>query len=221
MKDYKNYSDEELIVAIRDADKENNAENKITKYAITEYIIKKYKDLVKLKAQSMYILGGDSEDTIQEGMIGLFKAIRDYDAGRDASFKTFAEICISRQIYTAIQTSQRMKHAPLNTYISIYAKIENTKNSSGEKSEDAELIGMLSEEQEESPEEILLRRERLERLAYLIETELSSLEKQVFELYLTGINYVEIAKILGRDEKSTDNALQRVKTKLKKEMEKW
>ncbi|MDE7015141.1 MAG: sigma-70 family RNA polymerase sigma factor, partial [Kineothrix sp.] len=107
---YGQCSDEELILRLRDGE-----EN------ITDYIMEKYKNLVKSKAKSMYILGADSDELIQEGMIGLFKAIRDYDSGRDASFFTFADLCISRQMYTAVQASRRQKHAPLNSYISLYS----------------------------------------------------------------------------------------------------
>ena len=106
---YSQYSDEELILRLRDGEER-----------ITDYIIDKYKNLVKSKAKCMYILGADNEDLIQEGMIGLFKAVRDYDCGRDASFFTFADLCISRQMYTAVQASRRQKHAPLNSYISLY-----------------------------------------------------------------------------------------------------
>lgn len=208
MKDYSECSDEELIIRIRDGEKE-----------ITEYIIKKYKDLVRIKAQSMFILGGDNDDTIQEGMIGLFKAIRDYDAGRDANFKTFAEVCISRQIYTAIQTSNRYKHVPLNSYISLNSMARSELMADG--NVELQLISALAEPKDKSPEERLLTQERIEEFGRFVEEELSQLERQVAELYLTGMKYTEIAKILGRDEKSTDNALQRVKSKLKKEIEKW
>lgn len=209
MKDYSEYTDEELIVRIHDGEKE-----------IIDFIIQKYKDLVRIKAKSMYILGGDHEDTIQEGTIGLFKAIRDYDPGRDASFKTFAEICISRQIFTAIQNSKRLKHEPLNSYISLYANA-GTDNSGEEMGDEMQLIAAVSENAGCSPEDIVLNQERIRQLECFIEEELSPLEKQVLELYFTGINYAEIARILGRDEKSTDNALQRAKSKIKKEMEKW
>ena len=111
---YQNESDEMLIERLRDGERD-----------ITDFIMNKYKNLVRSKAKSMYILGADTEDLIQEGMIGLFKAIRDYDAGRDASFYTFAELCISRQMYTAVQASNRKKHMPLNSYISLYATNEN------------------------------------------------------------------------------------------------
>ena len=109
-KEYGNSSDEELILRLRDGEE-----------AITDYIMDKYKNMVRSKAKSMYILGADREDLIQEGMIGLFKAVRDYDTGRDASFFTFADLCVSRQMYTAIQAAGRQKHMPLNTYVSLYA----------------------------------------------------------------------------------------------------
>ena len=108
-KEYSNYNDEELIVWLRDGEE-----------SVTEYLMNKYKNLVRSKAKSMYILGADSDDLIQEGMIGLFKALRDYDIGRDASFLTFADLCVSRQMYTAVQASKRQKHIPLNTYVSLY-----------------------------------------------------------------------------------------------------
>ncbi len=191
-------SDESLIDRLRDGEN-----------SIMDYIMDKYKNLVRSKAKSMYILGADTEDLIQEGMIGLFKAVRDYDCGRDASFYTFAELCISRQMYTAVQASQRKKHWPLNSYISLSG--ENK-----EQDKDSELISVLSVGQNNDPESIFLDKERTECLEAQIEKELSSFEKQVLDLYLTGMTYSQIAKVLGRDEKSTDNALQRVKTKIKK-----
>lgn len=199
---YEQYSDEELIVHLRDGE---------TK--ITDYIMEKYKNLVRSKAKSMYILGADREDLIQEGMIGLFKAIRDYDIGRDASFFTFADLCVSRQMYTAVQAAGRQKHAPLNTYISLYASTEQRGDG-----EEWELINSLISQVERSPEDLLIDKENLERLEKIIERELSSFEKQVLDLYLTGMKYTQIAKVLGRDEKSTDNALQRIKGKLRKQM---
>ena len=185
---YENQTDEELITRIRDGEAE-----------IMEYIIEKYKDLVRKKAQRMYILGGDNEDIIQEGMIGLFKAVRDYDAGRDASFFTFADICISR-------------HFPLNHYISLYASAQ-TNDGAGE---EMQLINALEAPLEKNPEEHMISLENVERIEKLINEELSPLERQVCDLCMVGLNYIEIAKILGRDEKSTDNALQRVKNKIKK-----
>lgn len=199
---YGSYSDEELILRLRDGE-----EN------VTDYIMDKYKNLVKSKAKSMYILGADRDDLIQEGMIGLFKAIRDYDSGRDASFFTFADLCISRQMYTAVQASGRQKHTPLNTYISLYSHVAVRDNQG---SEEPELLSTLSSKAERNPEEMVIDRENVENLEKTIERELSSFEKQVLDLYITGMSYVQIAKVLGRDEKSTDNALQRIKGKLKK-----
>lgn len=203
-KKYEQCSDEELIVRLRDGES-----------AITDYIMEKYKNLVRSKAKSMYILGADQEDLIQEGMIGLFKAVRDYDTGRDASFFTFADLCVSRQMYTAIQAAGRQKHAPLNTYISLYASA--FESDSLDKGEEGELINSVISQSERNPEEVLIDRENVELLERTIDKELSSFEKQVLDLYLTGMKYSQIAKVLGRDDKSTDNALQRIKTKLKKQ----
>lgn len=197
--DYEPLSDEELISRLRDGD-----------HRVTEYIIEKYKDLVRKKSKSMYILGADHEDLLQEGMIGLFKAVRDYDAGRDASFYTFAELCVTRQIYTAIQSAGRKKHSFLNSYVSLYGDLEKN----GE--EYPELIQELVARDAKNPEELVIDQENLESLERIIEQELSGFEKQVLELCLTGMNYTEIARVLGRTDKATDNALQRLKAKIKK-----
>lgn len=196
--DYQQETDEALIDRLREGEN-----------SVMDFIMDKYKYLVKSKAQSMYILGADTEDLIQEGMIGLFKAVRDYDYGRDASFFTFAELCISRQIYTAVQASQRKKHGPLNSYISLYG--ENK-----EKEDGHSLQEILSTGESSNPEALFLDKERMEYLENEMEKELSTFEKQVLDLYLTGMTYSQIAKVLGKEEKSTDNALQRVKTKMKK-----
>ena len=199
MQDFEQVTDEELIVRLRDGEEQ-----------ITDYIMEKYKYLVRSKAGSMYILGADRDDLIQEGMIGLFKAIRDYDSGRDASFFTFAELCISRQMYSAVQAAGRMKHIPLNSYISLYG-------SSAEAGEEEQgtVLGILAD-QGLNPEELVIDKENVERLEKCMEQELSSFEKQVLDLHITGMSYSQIAKVLGKDEKSTDNALQRVRTKIKK-----
>ncbi|MDE6951036.1 MAG: sigma-70 family RNA polymerase sigma factor [Lachnospiraceae bacterium] len=197
--DYESFSDEELLVRLRDGDNR-----------ITEYIIEKYKDLVRRKSKSMYILGADHEDLLQEGMIGLFKAIRDYDAGRDASFHTFAELCVARQIYTAVQSAGRKKHSFLNFYVSLYGNQERN----GE--EYPELIQELVAWNAKNPEELVIDRENLESLERTIDQELSGFEKQVLELCLTGMSYTEIARVLGKTQKATDNALQRIKTKIRK-----
>lgn len=199
MQDYEQATDEELIDRLREGDGR-----------VTDFIMEKYKHLVRSKAGSMYILGADRDDLIQEGMIGLFKAIRDYDSGRDASFFTFAELCISRQMYSAVQAAGRMKHIPLNSYISLYGN--------GTEHGDEEENGILSVLADHglNPEDLVIDRESVELLEKQMEQELSSFEKQVLDLYVTGMSYSQIAKVLGRDEKSTDNALQRLKTKIKK-----
>lgn len=198
MPDFEQAADEELIVRLRDGEKQ-----------ITDYIMEKYKNLVRSKAGSMYILGADRDDLIQEGMIGLFKAIRDYDSGRDASFFTFAELCISRQMYSAVQAAGRMKHIPLNTYISLYGN-------GAEHGEEEDGILSILADHGLNPEDFVIDRENVEQLEKKMEQELSGFEKQVLDLYITGMSYSQIARVLGRDEKSTDNALQRVKGKIKK-----
>ena len=201
-KDYTGISDEELIVRLRDGET-----------GITDFLMNKYKNLVRSKAKSMYILGADSEDLIQEGMIGLFKALRDYDMGRDASFLTFADLCVSRQMYTAVQASRRKKHTPLNSYISLYSDVREQGECGGE---ETELVNVLSSLSERSPEEEWIDKENVQLLEEMIEKELSSFEKQVLDLYRTGMGYAQIARVLGRDGKSTDNAIQRIKGKLRK-----
>lgn len=198
--DYELLSDEELILRLRDGDNR-----------VTEYIIEKYKDMVRKKSKAMYILGADHEDLLQEGMIGLFKAIRDYDAGRDASFYTFAELCVTRQIYTAVQAAGRKKHSFLNSYISLYGN-----QTGGEDEDHPELMQELAAKDSKNPEELMIDQENLESLETAIEQELSSFEKQVLELCVTGMSYTEIARVLGKTSKATDNALQRIKSKIRK-----
>ena len=198
---FKLASDEELIIMYRDGEED-----------AASFLMNKYKNLVRKKAGSMYILGADRDDLIQEGMIGLFKAIRDYDMGRDVNFYTFADLCVSRQMYTAVQASNRQKHLPLNTYISFYSQSLNSEEGKDEYS----LMNTLPSEKEKNPEDMMIEQENVEQIESAILKELSDLEKQVFELHLTGMTYTEIAKVLGRDEKSTDNALQRMKTKIKR-----
>lgn len=200
--DYEFLSDEELILKLRDGDNR-----------VTEYIIDKYKELVRKKTKAMYILGADHEDLLQEGMIGLFKAVRDYDAGRDASFYTFAELCVTRQIYTAVQAAGRKKHSFLNSYVSLYGTQE------GNEEESPRLIKELVASDTKNPEELVIDKENLDNLEKMIEQELSGFEKQVLELYLTGMTYTEIARVLGKTAKATDNALQRIKTKIRKALQ--
>lgn len=188
--EYAKYSDEELIVQLRDGD-----------HAITDYIMEKYKNLVRSKAQSMYILGADREDLIQEGMIGLFKAVQSYQPDKDASFRTFAGMCIDRQLYSAIQNSNRQKHMPLNSYISLSEEPEETD----------ELEGSWWE----NPENIIIDQESTRSLEQEIHRTLSPMENKVLEYYLKGYGYIQIAKIMGKTPKSIDNALQRIRGKIR------
>lgn len=175
----------------------------------TEYILSKYKNLVRARAKQYYLAGADREDLVQEGMIGLFKAIRDFDNTKQASFLSFAELCVKRQILTAIKTASRQKHQPLNSYVSLSKTVYD---------DDAErtLVDMLVERDAVDPEEMFLRREKAHALGVKIDEKLSDLEKMVLSMYLDGMNYQEIAKELNRPPKSIDNALQRVKRKLEK-----
>ena len=194
---YKDLADEELIVRLRDGDS-----------AVIDFLMDKYKYLVRSEASNMFLLGADHEDLLQEGMIGLYKAIRDYDPGRDASFMTFAKLCISRQIFTAIEASNRHKHAPLNSYLSLSETDDEQSKEARER-----LYKMTALE---SPETLLIAKEDVESLEERLTAELSRLEKQVLDLYYIGMSTREIAAILGRTEKATDNALQRLKAKLRK-----
>lgn len=194
---YETYSDEELILLLRDKGQKE----------IMDYLMDKYKGLVKKKAKVMFLIGGDTDDLIQEGMIGLFKAIRDYKADRDSSFYHFAEICISRQMYTAVEASNRKKHAPLNSYISLSGP---GREGLGENF--PELLESLSES---NPEQMMIDRENVEQIKKRIETELSDMEKEVLAYYMQGMNYTQIAEVMGKAPKSIDNALQRIKNKLK------
>lgn len=191
----KEREDEEMIRQIQEGNQE-----------LTDYIMDKYKYLVKKKAKAMYILGGDNDDLIQEGMIGLFKAIRDFDCEQDYSFYAFAEICIARQMYSAMKAAGRQKHAPLNTYVSFHSMI-------GSEEEEGELMDVLKSV-EKTPEELVIGREDLQQMAEIIDRKLSVMEREVLDLYISGISYKEIAWILGKSEKSVDNALQRMKGKL-------
>ena len=181
---YQEQTDEELIARIRSGES-----------GVTEYLLEKYKPLVKKQARTMYLMGGENEDLIQEGMIGLFRAISTYRQG-EGSFYGFALLCINRQMYTAVQASARKKHEPLNAYVSL----------------DEEPQMPL----EDSPETMLLLQEKEGKREAMIARHLSSLEKKVLALYLEGMSYGQIAEQIGRPEKSVDNAIQRLKKKLKK-----
>ena len=177
-----------------------------------EYMLGKYKNFVRSKARSYFLIGADHEDIVQEGMIGLFKAIRDYQAERLSSFRAFAELCITRQIITAIKTATRQKHVPLNSYVSLNKPIYDEES-------DRTLMDVIVEGHAQNPEELIIGREDIVSIRDRVDEVLSSLEQEVLSAYLDGKSYQEIADKLGRHVKSIDNALQRVKRKLEKFME--
>ena len=195
---YENLSDEELV-------KLSIAEDN---YA-TECLLVRYKNLVLSKARMYFLVGADEKDIIQEGMIGLFKAIRDFDINKQTSFKGFAELCIKRQIITAVKTATRQKHMPLNTYISL-------SNPMYDGDSEGFLEEILSGAREDDPEKLFISKENAEFLAIKINEVLSGLEKKVLALYLEGKSYQEISEIISKPQKSIDNALQRVKKKMEK-----
>lgn len=170
-----------------------------------DYLLDKYRNLVKRETREVYIIGADSEDLMQEGMLGLFKAVRDYNENRNCSFHTFATICVKRQIYTAVTSSNRKKHYPLNHYISFYSQDEEMKSA---------VIDFLAAEENSNPEANWLSQERMGGLVNKMDTLLSKYERQVLELYLDGLSYGKIAEQLGKTEKSIDNAIQRIRKKL-------
>jgi RNA polymerase sporulation-specific sigma factor len=190
--------DEEVIVEAKKGD-----------VRAQEYLISKYENFVKSKAKSYFLIGADKEDIYQEGMIGLFKAIRDFKSDKLSSFKAFAELCVTRQIITAIKTATRQKHIPLNTYVSLNKPIYDEES-------DRTLLDVLSEAKVADPEELIISREELNHIQSEIGEVLSSLEMEVLTSYLDGKSYQEIACDLDRHAKSIDNALQRVKRKLEK-----
>ncbi len=175
-----------------------------SKEEITDYILGKYKPLVRKRANALYLIGGDTDDLIQEGMIGLFKAIRDFSPDKDSSFYNFARICVERQMYTAIEASRRKKHAPLNSYISLYDDSDE---------EGMALADVLRGEEDENPEYLLIDRESVEQKLEALSGKLSKMEKQVFDYMLEGFSYRKIAKIMGKSPKAIDNAIQRMKGK--------
>ena len=195
MKGYEECTDEELITLLREGNQE-----------IEDYLIDKYKSLVRKKAHAMFLMGGETDDLIQEGMIGLFKAVRDYLPDKNASFATFASLCIDRQIYNAIQLSNRQKHRPLNTYISL-------SNEEGEPALESENLW------QQDPESIVIAKESAVGMQERIRKRLSPFENKVLDLYLEGYGYLKIGEILGKPGKSIDNAIQRIRGKVKEVMD--
>ena len=174
-----------------------------------EYILHKYKNFVRAKARSYFLIGADKEDIVQEGMIGLYKAVRDYDVEKKASFRAFAELCITRQIITAIKTATRQKHQPLNTYVSLNKPVYDEES-------ERTLVDIIAATKVSNPEEIIIDKEDYASIEEEITNMLSGLEKKVLSFYLQGLSYQQIAKIMNRHEKSIDNALQRAKGKIDK-----
>lgn len=195
---YEELADEEIVQLAQEGEQ----------FAV-EYLVDKYKNFVRAKARSYFLIGADREDIIQEGMIGLFKAIRDYKPDKLTSFRAFAELCITRQIITAIKTATRQKHIPLNSYVSLNKPIYDEES-------DRTLMDILSTSKITNPEEIVISREEFLFIEKKMGEILSSLEWKVLMAYLEGKSYQEIAVELKRHVKSIDNALQRVKRKLEK-----
>ncbi|MGG3449701.1 MULTISPECIES: RNA polymerase sporulation sigma factor SigH [Bacillaceae] len=177
-----------------------------------DYLIHKYRNFVRAKARSYFLIGADKEDIVQEGMIGLYKAVRDYKGDKLSTFKAFAELCITRQIITAIKTATRQKHIPLNSYISLDKPIYDEES-------DRTLMDVLTGVKVTDPEELMINREQFTSIEGKVNELLSDLERQVLALYLDGRSYQEIAEELNRHVKSIDNALQRVKRKLERYLE--
>ena len=205
MEVFKKYEEMEDTQLIELSKKENDL-------LAIEYLINKYKKIVRMKARGYYIMGGDSEDIMQEGMIGLYKAIRDFDESKQVNFYSFAVLCITRQIHTAIKSANRQKHIPLNSSLSLDRAVY-------EENEDLTYIDTFANSDISNPENLIISSENKTALEKRIGESLSSLEKKVLFLYLRGKSYVEIAVAIGKDEKSIDNALQRIKKKVTKIIE--
>ena len=200
MSKYDRMTDEQLLCDYKNGNQE-----------IMDYLMVKYKSMVRKKARAMYLLGGENEDLIQEGMIGLIKAVRDFDVTQKTSFSSFAELCVSRQMYSAIEASNRKKHLPLNSYVSLYEDSEEV----GE-GRSLPLIDTIESSKENDPEVLYFGKEYTEAFAEQLKELLSPLENHVLYLHLKGTDYRTIAELLGKSPKSVDNALQRIKTKAQK-----
>lgn len=195
-KQYEGMTDEQICVCAQ-ADQED----------AMDYLLEKYKSLVLKKSHTYYLMGGENEDLVQEGMIGLMKAIRSFEPHMNSSFASYAELCVSRQIYTAVKTAARNKHRPLNSYVSLYEPAEEGET-------DSVLLDTLYEE-DAGPEELFLIKEAQQRLHGELYDHLSKYEKKVFDLFLEGYSSRQIAQALDKSEKSVDNAISRIKTKVR------
>lgn len=195
---FERMSDEDAVLAAQ-----NGSEDAF------DYLLRKFRPAVMRRAGSYFLAGADKDDIIQEGMIGLFKAVRDYKPDRDAAFPTFAELCITRQIITAVKSASRLKHAPLNTYVSLDKPVNDEEY-------DHSLMDIIASGDSSNPEDIIIDRENKELVEVKMEEVLSKLECRVLALYLKGKSYGEIAASINKDPKSIDNALQRIKKKFEK-----
>lgn len=198
---YSRLKDEELVQLARNGDT-----------GAVEFLLNKYKPFVRAKARTYFLIGADREDIVQEGMIGLYKAIRDFRTDKPYSFKYFAELCVTRQIITAIKTATRQKHLPLNSYVSLNKPFFDEES-------DRTLLDVITENSVTDPEEVVLGKEEYSGMENKMTQILSKLEWQVLSRYLKGETYQEIAVVMDRQVKSIDNALQRVKRKLEKHLE--
>ena len=202
MSKYKTATDEIIIGWIREGDVE-----------AMDYLIRKYTNMVKRESRKMYLIGSDEEDLIQEGMIGLFQAIRGFEQEKEASFSTFAKLCIQRQIYSAVTASNRKKHQPLNTYVSFDELVFDENNGfAGDSDQTVEDVISAAEEHT-NPEKIVLDREYVGMIESVIVERLSNFEKKVLQLYLEGRSYDDIASKLHKTRKAIDNAIQRIRKK--------
>jgi len=197
--DFSGLTDEEIVLLAQHDSKE-----------ALVHLLESYKSLVRIKARSYFLVGADHEDIVQEGMIGLYKAIRDYRADRQASFRAFADLCVKRQIITAIKTATRQKHMPLNSYVSLNKPIYDDEG-------DRTLLDLI-EGKLTNPEELYINQEEMASIQFMIDKVLSGLERQVLSAFLDGKSYQEIAELLGRHVKAIDNALQRIKKKMLKHL---
>ena len=200
---YKDMTDEDLISEIKFGDK-----------SALEYLIDKYKELVNMKVSKYFMVGGEKEDIIQEGLIGLYKAIKSYSKDKQNSFKTFANMCIERQLITAIKTSNRQKHMPLNSYLSL----SNAAFEEDDESSNTQVIDILESNQAEDPLETITKKEYYKAVEKAIDKSLSDFEKQVLNRYVQGESYVQIAEKLDSPVKSIDNAIQRIRKKAMKNL---
>ncbi len=201
---------DDLAVRIQDdvTDEELVARYQAGEAQAAEGLLGRYRDFTRMKVRSYFLAGGDREDTIQEGMIGLYKAIRDYDPDRERSFKTFADLCITRQVISAIKTARRNKHGPLNSYVSISGTVAGD--------EDAVPLEILGTSMD--PSDVVVSREEVDAIRMAFSEVLSDFEADVLHLYVEGKSYQEIGEVLGREGKAVDNAVQRIRKKIELHM---